>query len=208
MVNKHGWPAFLTSRGRTSEALAAAAVMIDHPSGLVRAAGYIESGHAQVAAGRFPAAAEATNAALKELRAAPEGAALVGPEFEALQGAFFVRTNQQRDKGRAMLQSVAKRMRQALGPDAWVRTLFALESMARTAREAGDWTTAAWAAGEMAAHDANYAGTQYAIGRTAEHNGEIRAARAAFALAEKYWAKADPGLPELLTSREKLRTLK
>ncbi len=207
MVNKHEWPAFLTAQGRTTEALAAAAVLAGHPSGLVRAAAYVETGQAQLASGRFQAAATAMNVALRELKASPIGAALVGPSFEALQGAFFVRTNQ-REKGRAMLQSVATRMRQAPGPDAWVQTLFALESMARTAREAGDWTTAAWAAGEMAAHDANYAGTQYAIGLTAEHNGDTRAARAAFALAEKYWAKADPGLPELLASREKLRTLK
>jgi tetratricopeptide (TPR) repeat protein len=202
MVNKHEWPAFLTSRGRTSEALTAAAVMIGHPSGLVRAAGYIESGQAQLAAGRFQAAAEATNAALKELRAVPDGAALVGTEFEALQGAFFVRTNQQRDKGRAMLQAVAKRMRQAPGPDAWVQTLFALESMARIAREGGDWATAAWAAAEMVAHDPNYAGTHYALALVAEHNGDTRAARAAFALADRHWAKADPGLPELLAIRK------
>ena len=81
-------------------------------------------------------------------------------------------------------------MRQSPGPDAWAQTLFALEAMARAAREVGDWTTAAWAAGEMSAHDPNYAGTHYAIGLTAEHNGDTRAARAAFTLAEKYWAKA------------------
>ena len=207
MVNKHEWPAFLTSQGRTTEALAAAALLAGHPSGLVRAAAYVETGQAQLASGRFEAAAAAVNAALRELKAARVGGALVGPSFEALQGAFFVRTNQ-REKGRAMLQSVAGRMRQAPGPDAWVRTLFALESMARTAREAGDWTTAAWAAGEMSAHDPNYAGTQYAIGLTAEHNGDTRAARAAFTLAEKYWAKADPALPALLATREKLRSLK
>ena len=39
IVNKHEWPAFLTSRGRTAEALAAATVLVGHPSGLVRAAG-------------------------------------------------------------------------------------------------------------------------------------------------------------------------
>ncbi len=202
MVNKHAWPGFLTSRGRTADALAAAAVLVGHPAPLVRAAGYIETGHAQLAAGRFPAAAEAANAALKELKSAPDGAALVGPAFEALQGAFFVRTNQ-REKGRAMLQSVARRARQAPGPDAWVQALFTLESMARTGRDAGDWDTAAWAASEMAAHDPDYAGTHYALGLVAEHNGDRRAARTAFALAERYWAKADPGLPELVVIRKR-----
>ena len=204
MVNKHEWPAFLTSRGRTAEALAAATVLVGHPSGLVRAAGHIETGHAQLAAGRFQAAAEAANAALAELKAAPDGAALVGPAFEALQGAFFVRTKQQ-EKGRAMLQGVARRLRQATGPDAWVRALFALESMGRVAREAGDWTTAAWAASEMAAHDPNFAGTHYALGLVAEHNGEARTARSAFALAERYWAGADPSLPELVAIRQRAR---
>ena len=204
MVNKHGWPAFLISRGRTAEALAAASVLVGHPSGLVRAAGHIETGHAQLAAGRFQAAAEAANAALAELKAAPDGAALVGPAFEALQGAFFVRTKQQ-EKGRAMLQGVARRLRQAPGPDAWVRALFALESMGRVAREAGDWTTAAWAASEMAAHDPNFAGTHYALGLVAEHNGDARAARSAFALAERHWPAADPGLPELVAVRQRTR---
>jgi len=204
MVNKHGWPAFLTSRGRPAEALAAAAALTGHPSGLVRAAGHIEAGHAHLAAGRFQAAGEASNAALKELKAAPDGAALVGPAFEALQGAFLVRTNQ-REKGRTVLQSVASRVRQAPGPDAWVQALFTLESMARVAREAGDWATAAWAAGEMAAHDPNYAGTHYALGLVAEHNGDRRAAQSSFALAERYWAKADPSLPELLAIRQRTR---
>ena len=100
MVNKHEWPAFLTSRDGTTEALAAAAVLV----GASRPAWCARRATSRPATrswrpGRFQAAADAAmNAALRELKAAPVGAALVGPSFEALQGAFFVRTNQ-REKG-------------------------------------------------------------------------------------------------------------
>jgi tetratricopeptide (TPR) repeat protein len=202
MVNKHEWPAFLTARGRTADALAAAGVLTGHPDGLVRAAGFVEAGRAHLTARRFSAAAESANSALKELRAARNGAALVGPRFEALQGEFLLRTGQVQ-KGRAMLESAVRQLRRQTGPDAWVRTLFDLEGIARAARDANDWPTAAWAAGEMLAHDPNYAGTHYAVGLVAAHNGRVGDARSAFTLAERYWAKADPGLPELADLRQR-----
>ena len=83
--------------------------------------------------------------------------------LQQLQGEFFLRTGQ-RDKGRATLEDVAKKARAAPGPDAWTQALFTLESIARAAREVGDWDFAAWAAGQMQEHDPNYGGTQYALG--------------------------------------------
>jgi hypothetical protein len=119
-----------------------------------------------------------------------------------MQGELFVRTGQ-RDRGRAMLQSVAARLRAAPGPDNWAQTLFALEAMARAGREAGDWELAGWAAEQMRQHDAGYAGTHYALALVAEHNGQARQARAAFALAAQLWSKADPDLPELKEARQR-----
>src|SRR4029077_20183201 len=106
-----------------------------------------------------------------------------------------------RDQGRASLQQVAKEVRGAPGPDAWVQALFTLEAIARTAREEGGWGFAAWSAKQMLDHDPNYAGTHYALGLVARHNGNRAAARAEFERARALWAHADPGLPELLDLR-------
>jgi hypothetical protein len=85
----------------------------------------------------------------------------------------------------------------ATGPDAWTQALFTLEAIARSAREAGDWELAASAARQMVAHDANYAGSHYALALVAEHDGDAATARAERTLVEKYWKNADRDLPEL-----------
>ncbi len=194
--NKHEWSVFLLARGRAEEGLAAAQTRIAHPSPLIRAAGHIEAGQALLSLRRFEQAAGEANAALRELNSAPDGGALVAPLLQLLQGEFFLRTGQ-RGKGRAMLDEVIRKMRAAPGPDAWTQALFAFEAIARAAREAGDWEYSARAAKEMFEHDPAYAGTHYALALVAEHAGDARTARAEFALAEKYWSKADPNMAEL-----------
>jgi tetratricopeptide (TPR) repeat protein len=201
MFNKRAWPELLIARGRTDQALQAARVLAGHPSPLVSATGHVTAGRALVAAGQFKAAADAANAALKQLRAASDGAALVAPALETLQGEFFLRTGQQ-EKGRAMLDEIIRRLREGTGPDTWAQTLFTIEAIARTARDAGDWEFAAFAARQMIGQDPGYAGGHYALGLAAEHNGDIRTAQSEFALAAKYWAGADPGLPELIAIRK------
>jgi len=194
--NKREWPMFLRARGRASEALAAAGQIASHPSPLVSAIGHVEAGEARLALKDPRAAAEEANAALRLMRSSPEGAGLVAPALRQLQGEIVMRRGQ-RDQGRASLEQVAKEVRAAPGPDAWVQALFTLEAIARTAREEGDWEFAAWAAQQMLEHDPNYAGTHYALGLVARHNGNRAAARAAFDRARMLWAEADPGLPEL-----------
>jgi tetratricopeptide (TPR) repeat protein len=201
-LNKREWTMFLVSRGRTEEALAAARTMIAHASPLIRAAGHVEAGRALLAASRFQQAADEANAALRELRAAPEGAALVAPALEHLQGEFFLRTGQ-RDKGRAMLDEVIRKVRAAPGPDEWTQALFTLEAIAQTARESGDWDYATRAARQMTEHDPLYAGAHYAMALSAEHAGDVKTARTEFALAERYWSKADPDLAELQAIRSR-----
>jgi hypothetical protein len=104
----------------------------------------------------------------------------------------------QRDKGRAMMESAAKKWRSRPGPDAWTQSLFRLEALARTARSVGDWGLAARLAQLMLEHDPNYAGTHFALGLVSHHNsGTSETTLREFALAEKAWANADKDLGEL-----------
>jgi tetratricopeptide (TPR) repeat protein len=201
-VNKREWPVFLLTRGRTEEALAAATVMVAHPSPLIRAAGHVEGGFAALAAGRFEQAASEANTALRGLQSASDGGALVATALQHLQGEFFLRTGQ-RDRAHTMLDRVIQKVRSATGPDEWTQALFTLEAIARAARKAGDWEYAARAARQMLEHDPAYAGAHYAMALAAEHAGDSRTALSEFVLAEKYWNKADPDLAELRDIRRR-----
>jgi tetratricopeptide (TPR) repeat protein len=195
-VNKRSWPEFLIARGRAKEALDAAGIMASHRTPVVSAIGHIEAGRAQLALGRFKEAADESNAALRLMRGAPEGAGIAATPLKALQGEFFLRTGK-RDQGRPLLEQVAKEVRAAPGPDAWTQALFALEAIARAAREVGDWEFAEWAAGQMLEHDPQYAGSHYARALVAEHRGDAGTAAAERALMVKYWSNADKDLAEL-----------
>jgi tetratricopeptide (TPR) repeat protein len=195
--NKREWPMFLVARGRYKEALDAAAIMAAHPSPVVSATGHVALGEARLALGELQAAADEANAALRLIRGAEAGG-LVATPLQALQGKFMLRTGQ-KDEGRSMLESVARSARAAPGPDAWTQAIFTLESIARTARDAGDWDIAMWAAHQMLEHDPNYAGAHFALGLVAAHDGDRAAARREFDAARTLWKNADPDLPELKT---------
>jgi tetratricopeptide (TPR) repeat protein len=201
--NKREWPVFLIARGRADEALAAAMVLIAHPSPLIRATGHVEAGEAMLSIGKFQGAADESNAALAELRKASDGAVLVATTLAQLQGEFLLRTGQ-RDTGRARLEQVMQKARAATGPDAWTEGLFTLEAIARAAREVGDWELAERGARQMFEHDPAYAGTHYALALAADHRGDREAARAELTLALKYWSRADRDLPELADIRARL----
>jgi tetratricopeptide (TPR) repeat protein len=190
-VNKREWPVFLLARGRAKEALEAATMMAGHRSPVVSAAGHVMIGQARLATGDYKAAADEANAALRLMRTAPAGAGMVANALQQLQGEFLLRTGQ-RDKGRPMLQDLAKKVRAAPGPDAWTQALFTLESMARTAREAGDWELASWAGQQMMEHDPNFAGSHLAMALVAEHQGNAAKAQAGFEAARRLWKNADP----------------
>jgi tetratricopeptide (TPR) repeat protein len=194
-INKREWPAFLLARGRAKEALDAASLMAAHRSPVVSAAGHVMAGEARLALGEPRAAADEANAALRLMRGA-EGGGLVAGALRQLQGEFLLRTGQ-RDQGRSMLEDAAQKARAAVGPDAWAQALFMLESMARAAREAGDWDLAARMAQQMVEHDPSYAGGHYALALVADHGQNRATAVAEFDLAARYWKGADPELPEL-----------
>jgi tetratricopeptide (TPR) repeat protein len=196
MYNKRAWPEFLIARGRTDEALAAAHLLAAHSVSLVRAVGHIEAGHARLAAGNIQAAAQESNAALAELRAAPAGQALIAPALQELQGQYLLRAGQ-RDRAHATLEDFVKKIRALPGPDNWVQALFTMESIGKTAREADDWPFAEWIGGQMVDHDQHYAGGHYVLGLVAEHRGDVSTARAEMSAAGRGWNKADSNLPEL-----------
>jgi tetratricopeptide (TPR) repeat protein len=200
--NKREWPAFLLSRGRASETLDAAKLMIEHSSPLIRATGHIYAGHAYLALHQFQTAAAEANAALHELNSASDGGALVAPSLQQLQGEFFLRTGQTA-KAHALLDEFIKKMR-VVGPDEWSQALFALESIERAARESGDWEYAARVARQMIEHDSAYAGSHYALGLAADHAGDRNTALAEFTLAEKFWMKADSNMIEIKDVRTRL----
>ena len=201
-VNKREWPAFLVSRNRGEEAYAAAQLLVKHPHPVVQATGHIEAGHALLAMNRAGDAANASNAALRALKAAPDGQGLAFIALEAMQGEFRLRTAQ-RDRGRQMMESAAQKWRSLPGPDAWTQALFRIEALARAAREVGDWAFAARLTQTMLEHDPNYAGTRYALGLLAQHDGNKDTARREFDLALKAWASADKDLPELAVARKR-----
>jgi tetratricopeptide (TPR) repeat protein len=195
-VNKREYPAFLVSRNRLEEAVAAAKTLTAHPHPVVQAAGHIEMGFALLAMNRFADGAGASNLALRALKAAPEGQPLAVIPLEALQGEFRLRTAQ-RDQGRQAMERAAMKWRSLPGPDAWTQSLFRLEALARAARQVGDWPFAARMAQLMLEHDPNYAGTHYALALVAQHDGNAATAAREFDLAVKAWATADKDLPEL-----------
>jgi tetratricopeptide (TPR) repeat protein len=204
VYNKRDWPGFLRARGRLAEALAAARQLAAHPHPLAQAAGHIEAGYTLMAMGRWGDAANESNTALRILRAGAEAGPIAAPALLGLQGEIALRTAD-REKGRRLLLDTANRVRAVPGPDGWVQALFALESMARTARQVGDWQLAGQLAQQMLAHDPAYAGTHYALALVAEHDGDAKTARAEFARAQKYWSQADADLPELVEIRKRLK---
>jgi tetratricopeptide (TPR) repeat protein len=202
IVNKRDYPAFLVARGRPEEAVVAARTLTAHPHPVAQAAGHIETGFALLAMNRFAEGANASNAALRALKVAPDGQALAVIPLEALSGEFRLRTAQ-REQGRQAMERAAQKWRSLPGPDAWTQSLFRIEALARSARQVGDWPFAARMAQLMLEHDPDYAGTHYALALVAQHDGNEATARREFDLVLKAWATADKDLPELAAARRR-----
>src|SRR5206468_1166413 len=96
-----------------------------------------------------------------------------------------------------------RRTRAIPGPDAWSQALFRLESIARAARDAGDWELADFTAKQMLEHDPAYAGSHLAAGLVAAHVGDAATASRELAEARRLWHAADAELPELAEIRAK-----
>jgi tetratricopeptide (TPR) repeat protein len=204
--NKKVWPMFLLASGRTSEAVAASKAMTEHRMPLVRALGYLFTGRALMADGQTRQSAAVGNEALRIMRSMDPLGGVLLPDFELTQGEYLIRTGELR-RGRSMLhEAIAKFDRQS-NPDSWIHVLFAVEAVTRIARELDDWELADQMATRMQARDPEYAGTQYALGRVAEHSGDLPSARVAYARAIQLWKDADPRLRELVDARQRLERL-
>lgn len=204
--NKKQWPAFLLLRGRPEEAFAASKTLIGSHWDIVRSIGHVMAGHALLSLKRIPEAGEEAKAALREVQGSPSRTQFVAPYVEVLQGEYLLRTGKA-ENGRIALREAERKLRLEKGPDEWVQTLFKLEGIARMARETGDWQLAEYTARQMLEHDPNYAGTHYALALIAEHKGDSATALKEFALAEKYWQRADTDLPELVLVKSKLTSV-
>ena len=202
--NKQEWPAFLLARGRAEEALTAAKVLTNSPAAIVRAIGQVMAGRAFLAMRRFSEAADASNAALKELRAAGPEASLPAPHLQALQAQFFLRTGN-REKAIAAFREVRRKIRALPGPDAWSQGLFRLESIGRTAVAANEWELAAETVADMRVHDASYGGTHYLAALVAERRGDPDATLRHLELAEQAWREADADFADLIDVRSRIK---
>src|SRR5262249_55429947 len=187
---------------RAREGFEVATDLASDKSPAVSAVGHIAAGHALMSLGRLPEASEQGKAALAEIQRSPEIVPLLTPYVAILQGEFYLRTGQV-EKGRSILETVERQIRSEGGPDAWSQALFALERIARLAREAGDWELAGYTARQMEQHDPYYGGSHYALAVVAEHEQNRAVSNDEFKLALKYWKGADPDLPELVEARAK-----
>lgn len=204
------WPEFLLGRGKVDESLAASRAMTKSKWAAVRGVGHTLAGNALLEMKNYDAARAELTEAEKEIGSITGNEALnVTPETvriyaDALRGEMLVRSRQG-DEGAKLLRTVQTQVRAVPGPDAWIQALFRLESIARIARESGNWELAEYTAKQMLDHDPSYAGTHYAVALVAEHKGDSAAARNEFAEAVRLWNKADKDLPELSNARAKLR---
>ena len=194
--NRKAWPEFLLGRGRYEEALAASRELIKSPWPLPRLAGHTLAGQALLGMDKANEAQEELSSAEQETEHLPVNLVATSPFPNTLRAEFLLREKKTED-GEALLQEVAKMIQARSGPDAWSAARFELESLARAARQNGDWNLSETIARAMIQHDATYAGGYFALGLAAEHAGHSAQAREQFANAEKFWSKADKDLPEL-----------
>jgi tetratricopeptide (TPR) repeat protein len=207
-------PNFLIHRGRHAEALEAARAMTTTKHAQARAAGHSLAGQALIGLGRIDEAGKELEAARRELDEVPRVTpgiiprrSQVEPWVEWLGGELLLR-NGKMDQGRAVLKEVQRGLRAVPGPDAWTQNLFLLESMARSAREAGDWELAEHTAKQMLDHDPNYGGSHLAMALVLEHRGDAAGAARELEAARGFWRDADPELPELKRIAEMTRGAK
>jgi tetratricopeptide (TPR) repeat protein len=206
-------PNFLIHRARYEEALTTSRDLAKSKFVQARAAGHALAGQVLIGLGRIDEAGKALEAAQRELEQVPRvtsginpNRAIVEPWVQALRGELLVRTGNTKE-GKEILRTLLRILRTAPGADAWAQGLFRLETIARTARETGNWDLAEATTQELIAHDAAYAGSHLALALVREHHGDTEGMARAFNSVQKYWRDADTDLPELKFIREKLAAI-
>lgn len=201
--NRRAWPEFLLGRRRFDEALAASQEMVQSQWPMARIAGHALAGEADLGLNRIDDAQHELVLAQQDARQIPANVASALPYPAMLQAAILLRENRVQE-GEGLYVKIEQGMMAMRGPDGWIGAIFALESIARDARDAGDWDLAQYTAQQMMQHDPHYAGSHYAFGLVAEHAGETDGSREMFTEAERLWAHADDDLAELVFARKQL----
>jgi tetratricopeptide (TPR) repeat protein len=196
-------PSFLVRRARYQEAVDAALEMTKSTHPQARTVGFALAGQAYIGLGKMGDAQQALNQAHQELEKIPRITAgiipnrgMVQPWVDGLQGELLLKEGNHAEGGR-ILKEVQRGLRAIPGPDAWIQTLFRLESIARAARESGDWSLAEYTAEQMLDHDSAYGGSHLAIALVLENKGDKAGATREFEAAKRYWQQADPDIVKL-----------
>lgn len=191
--DRREWPEFLLDRDRPQEALEASQDLIKSKSPLGRFAGHTLAGRAFLAMDRLEDAKNESALAEQEAGKIPGAILNSLPTVGQLHAEILLREKKW-DEGNALMKQIEQKIAGFQGPDAWSEALFELESIAQTARKAGDWDLVESTARMMIQHDPTYAGGYYALGHVAEHKGDAATAQQQFATGDKLWSKADPGV--------------
>jgi protein-disulfide isomerase len=198
------WPEFLLARGRPQEALEQAETLTQSSSMMARFAGHTLKGRALVAMNRIGEAQQEIALARDALiLISAADADRVRPYSDTLRAEILL-AEKKSAEGVALMKEVEEQLRASAGPDARSQALIQLDSIARRARETGEWALAELTAQQMIEQDPSYAGGYYAKGLAAEHEGNSAVALQQFAIAEKLWSEADKELPELLAIYKRL----
>ncbi len=189
--NRRAWPEFLLARGRAQDALAASQELQKSPWAMGRFAGHASAGRALLAMNRIEDAKNELALAEQEMAQLPTSVIKSLQDTVELRAEIMLREKNWKG-GNALMNKIEEEILAVPGPDAWSESLFQLESIARVAREIGDWELAESTAKKMIAHDPSYAGGHFAHALVAEHQGDALTAQREFAMGEKLWSKADP----------------
>ena len=200
--NRRAWPEFLLNRGKAEEALSAARELTQSQSPMARLAGHTIAGQALLAVNKMNDAKDELNAAERESETLPPRMAAALPYPTLLRAEILLRENQT-EQAEELLVGVEQAILGMPGPDAWSSANFQLETIARGAREAGDWKLVEYTAKKMMDHNPNYAGGYYAMALVAAHSKDNRAEAQLMGMARKLWARADADLPELAAATQK-----
>ena len=189
--NRRAWPQFLLDRDRPQEALEAAQSMIENSKfAMGRFAGQTLAGRALLAMDRLDEARNSLSLAEKEMEQLPVQVIKALPDAGLLRAEILLHEKNW-EKGNALITKFEEEIVAVPGPDAWSEALFQLESIAKVARQVGDWELAGSTARKMIEHDPSYAGGYFALGLVAKNRGDDPTARQEFARAEKLWSSAD-----------------
>ncbi len=191
--NRRAWPEFLLERGRGQEALAASQELEKCRWAMGRFAGHSLAGRALLALDRIEDARNELALAEQEMEQLPAQVIKSLQDTVMLRAEIMLREKNW-DKGNVLMRQVEEQVVAVSGPDAWSEALFQLDSIARIARDIGDWDLAEYTAQKMIRHDPSYAGGHFTRALVAEHGGDALTAQREFAMGEKLWSKADPDL--------------